>query len=173
METKHVNDFVDWLETEMAARRWRPVDLAEVAGIYQASLSKILRRERGVGPEVANDIAKALGYPPDYVFRQAGLLPPMPDEVGGEPSESYRIQAAWILDIMKSLNEDERQHLVDYALMVFRRGDRAAAEPPKPELEDVTEWTTIQVDRKKLRELTRLFDLLTNEANKAVHSSTP
>lgn len=167
MDAKQANDFVDWLEAEMAARRWRPVDLAEVAGIYQASLSKILRRERGVGADVATDIAKALGYPPDYVFRRAGLLPRIPDEVDGEPSEAYRVQAAWILDIMKSLTEDERQHLIDYALMIFRRGDRAAGEPPKPEPADVANWATIQIDRNKIRELAWLFEQLATEANKA------
>ncbi len=34
-----------------------------------------MNKERAPGPEACSDIARALNYPPDLVFRKAGLLP--------------------------------------------------------------------------------------------------
>lgn len=73
-------EFAEWLKKEMEKRGLRQVDLARRTGIGTGQISRILNMERGVGPESAVAIARALKIPPETVFRKAGLLPPAPDE---------------------------------------------------------------------------------------------
>jgi transcriptional regulator with XRE-family HTH domain len=77
-------DFPEWLETELKKRGWRPSDLAQAAGLYPATVNRVLNRERQAGPDVCNAIARALGQPPEKIFRLAGLLPPLPPAVEEE-----------------------------------------------------------------------------------------
>lgn len=69
-------DFAAWLEEQINARGWKPVDLAKAAGQYPATINRILNRERNAGPDVCIAIADALHQDPVLVFRLAGLLPP-------------------------------------------------------------------------------------------------
>jgi transcriptional regulator with XRE-family HTH domain len=73
-----------WIEEQLQKRDWRPADLARVAGIKDATLSRILNETRQAGPDVCNAIAKALDEPPEKVFRLAGILPPLPPPVEEE-----------------------------------------------------------------------------------------
>ena len=66
---------VDYLEDELHRRNWRPADLARAAGVPDATISHILNGSRRAGPDVCNAIARALGEPPERIFRLAGLLP--------------------------------------------------------------------------------------------------
>lgn len=106
--------FVKWLEEEMAARKWRPADLARAGGLYTSTLSKILNEDRQPGPDVCLSIAKAFDIPPDIVFRQAGLLPKLP---GPEQDPTFQD----ILDVVKNMTPKERAELLDYALFRFRK----------------------------------------------------
>lgn len=106
--------FVEWLEGELAARNWRPADLARVAGISTGALSSVLTGSRNVGSDMANAIAVGLGLPPDTVFRRAGLLPPQPG-----PERDPTLQE--LLEIMRNLSPDERREVTDYALFRYRR----------------------------------------------------
>jgi len=72
-------DFVEWLNKEIEQRFWRPADLAKAANLYPSTIAKVLARDRQPGPEVCLAIAKALKMPPEEVFRQANLLPPLPE----------------------------------------------------------------------------------------------
>ncbi len=107
--------FTDWLDEELARRNWRPADLARAAGISSATISHLYSGARKPGPEVAVAIAKGLNLPPEYVFRQAGLLPPRT-----EVEEDLSFQQ--ILAIMQDMTEEERKEIVDYALFRLRRG---------------------------------------------------
>lgn len=108
------DNFSAWLEDELAARNWKPADLAMRAGITQAAISNILNGNREIGAKAALAIAGALNLPPDRVFREAGILPASP---GPERDPTFQE----LLDIMKNLPPDERQEILDYALYRFRR----------------------------------------------------
>jgi transcriptional regulator with XRE-family HTH domain len=75
-----MESFSDWLERELAARDMRPADLARLANIGDATLSRILNGSRNAGPDACLSIAQALKMPPEIIFRLAGLLPPAPAE---------------------------------------------------------------------------------------------
>lgn len=107
-------DFAAWLEGELAARNWRPADLARAADLPQATVGNVINGNREVGLKVALAIAGALGLPPDTVFRRAGLLPAQP---GPERDPTFQE----ILEVMRSLSPDERREIVDYALFRYRR----------------------------------------------------
>lgn len=66
-----------WLQTQIDMHGWRQAELARRAGIQPATLNRIINGTRNMGPEVAGQIAKALGIPPEEVLRRAGLLPPV------------------------------------------------------------------------------------------------
>ena len=75
VECFQMETFEEWLEAELKTRGWRSAELAREAGIADATLSRILLSTRKAGPKVCVALASALGYPPEYVFRRAGLLP--------------------------------------------------------------------------------------------------
>ena len=71
------NDFSTWINKELQERDWSQSDLARASGLHRATISKLLSYADQVpSPETLNGIAKAFNYPPEYVLRQAGLLPP-------------------------------------------------------------------------------------------------
>lgn len=111
------NGFADWLEEELAARGWKPADLARASKLSSATVSRILNGDRNAGSDVALAIAKGLNLSADFVFRQAGLLPPQP---GPDRDPSFQE----IAEIMRNMTEDERREVVDYALYQFRRRNR-------------------------------------------------
>ena len=108
--------FVEWLETELAARNWRPADLARVANISTGALSSVLTGTRNVGTDMAKAIAVGLDVPADLVFRRAGLLPPQP---GPERDPTFQELA----EILRNMTEEERREVRDYALWRFRRNN--------------------------------------------------
>lgn len=106
--------FISWLEDEMAARNWRPADLARAADIYPSTLANVLNGLRNPGPDLLVALARGLNVPPEFVFRQAGLLPAEPG-----PEEDMSFQQ--IRAIMQDMTAEERREIVDYALFRLRR----------------------------------------------------
>lgn len=74
------NNFINWLEVELRNRGWSRAELARRANLNQSSLSMIWSGQRKPGNDLCEAIAHALGYPPETVYRAAGLLPPA-DEI--------------------------------------------------------------------------------------------
>lgn len=109
--------FVEWLEGELARKSWKPADLARAANISTGGLSHVLNGERRLGPDMALAIARALGVPPEVVFRKSGLLPELP---GPERDPTFQE----LLEVVKNMSVEERQEILDYALWRFRRRDR-------------------------------------------------
>lgn len=68
-------DFSDWLIVELDNRGWSQSDLARAASVNPSSISHLVNRNRFPGNEICQAIARAFGYPPETVFRAAGLLP--------------------------------------------------------------------------------------------------
>ena len=108
-----ISDLPTWLEHEMKTRRWRPADLAKAAGIYPATLARVLNGDRKAGPDVCKGLARALEVPPDWVFRLAGLLPELP---GTEDDLTLKE----INEIAKNLSLDERREAREYLLWRYR-----------------------------------------------------
>jgi transcriptional regulator with XRE-family HTH domain len=74
-------DFPQWLEEERAKRNWSQADLSRHAGISRQVVSDYEGRKRKYFDEgILTKIAHAFKYPPEIVFRAAGLLPTNPDE---------------------------------------------------------------------------------------------
>ena len=67
--------FSEWLRKEINNRNWTQAELAERSSVPSATISRIINNTRDPGPEIANKLAKALNYPPELLFRKAGLLP--------------------------------------------------------------------------------------------------
>jgi transcriptional regulator with XRE-family HTH domain len=70
-----MEQFVNWLQEELDDRGWSQAELARRSKMTTATISHIFTGERRPGPETCTGIATALKYPPEVVFRKAGLLP--------------------------------------------------------------------------------------------------
>ncbi len=88
--------------------RARPALARRRSVIYIPARASLGQKWRWRLPKVCN-------LPPEYVFRQAGLLPPRT-----EVEEDLSFQQ--ILAIMQDMTEEERKEIVDYALFRLRRG---------------------------------------------------
>lgn len=95
-----MENFAFWLETQLKNRDWQVSDLARKAGVYVASVSRILNGTRKPGPGICLNIARALNLPPEEVFRRAGLLPPQPG-VDAEAEE--------MVHLFQQLEKDKRK----------------------------------------------------------------
>jgi len=69
-------EFITWLIDQMNRRGWNNSELARRAGIGPSGISMIINEQRAPGVDFCRAVARALGLPPETVFRQAGLLPP-------------------------------------------------------------------------------------------------
>jgi transcriptional regulator with XRE-family HTH domain len=99
------NNFNDWVMSEMEKRNWSFADLSKKSGISQAHISKVFSGQRGIGNDFLNAISIALGYPPEYIFRKAGILPPLP-----ETTEQHQ-ELTYLFD---KFPEDEQKDLLSY-----------------------------------------------------------
>ncbi len=70
-----MENFVNWLLKEMNVRGMSQADLARSSGLSRTAISKIISGSRDPGPDACTGIASAFNFPPDIVFRKAGLLP--------------------------------------------------------------------------------------------------
>ena len=86
------SDFIAWIENELQIRNWRQADLAKRAHLDSAAVSMLISGRRKPGEVTCKAIANALGYPTEYVMRQAGLLPPIPDENPDHVRAAYQLQ---------------------------------------------------------------------------------
>lgn len=73
-------NFLSWLQAQLAERNWTQAELARRSGISTASISRIFSGARNTGTDVCQAIALALRLPPDELYRRAGLLPNIPDD---------------------------------------------------------------------------------------------
>jgi transcriptional regulator with XRE-family HTH domain len=71
-------EFINWLWSEINNRKWGQIDLAKASGLSRGAVGNVLRGERSPGKIFLIKIAKGLGYPPEFVYRKAGLFPQDP-----------------------------------------------------------------------------------------------
>ena len=74
--TTDLIDFSDHLLNILNLLNLSQVELAKKARLDKSIISRLINRERKPTPETLISISKAINYPPEEVFRWAGLLPP-------------------------------------------------------------------------------------------------
>lgn len=99
-------EFANWLLEQIEQRAWDQAELSRRSGVTSAQVSRIFTGERQAGPMVCRKLARALGLPPEAVFRQAGLLPKARPQVEGEDE---------LLHLYGELSGDDRQRLLAIA----------------------------------------------------------
>lgn len=99
---ENIINFSDWLLLELNDREWTQADLARKAKIKTATLSRIMTGARNAGKQTAESIATALDYPPEFVFRMAGILPPDREK---NPTDEE------LLHLYNQLDPDEQEEI--------------------------------------------------------------
>ncbi len=107
-----MESFGSWLLQQIESKQWRQADLARASNLDSAVISNLVNGRRGPGEDTCRAIAKALGLPPEEVFRAAGLLPPKP-----ETDE----QTERLLHLYNQMTDDEREEWVALGEFVFSR----------------------------------------------------
>jgi len=120
------NGFVQWLQEQLDARGWTAQEMAQRAGLAQATVSNVLNRKRSAGVEFVRAIADVLDVSQIDVFRIAGLIDEELLDDAKAAQEYLRLLAA-IKD------DDERQAAIDTVETVLRRvAERRKAAEAKP-----------------------------------------
>lgn len=130
-------DFSDWLQKEIDERGWTQADLARAARVNRQVINTYINRQRMKPDEdILQSIARAFGYPDEFVFRAAGLLPQLPDrrtaaqEILGhkaaELSETQLDELIAYIDFIQSRDERLTDRRTDY-----RKETREGAAPPE------------------------------------------
>ena len=107
-------DFIAWLEDQLKERGWSMADLSRESGLSDGHISYIFSRQRKAGTEALEAIAKALRLPIEYVFRQAGLLPPTKEELD-------ELELEWDQIFSNALSDQERKELLERARFELQR----------------------------------------------------
>jgi len=97
-------DFNNWLIAELKDRGWSIRELARRAKVSHATINGVLVNKSDPGPDLCNGLARALGTPPERVFRIAGLLPAQ--IIGDENSEQE------ILDYYRDLGHSGQRQVL-------------------------------------------------------------
>lgn len=108
-------DFSMWLIDQLDAHRMSQNDLARRTGISNAQISRIITRQSSPGTDVCNAIARALGHPPETVFRVAGLLP--------QKSNSNPITDL-IMHRVSMLPEHRQRNVLEYIDFISEQDER-------------------------------------------------
>ena len=108
--------FSEWLNEELKQRKWIQADLARESGLPDATVSRILSGDRGVGKKSIARIALAFGYRVGVVAEAAGLGQ---DSGTDDPASFTRL-----MEVARSLPDEDLQELTYIAL--GKRERRAA-----------------------------------------------
>lgn len=100
-------DIVTWLNDELNRRGWSNSELHRRSGMANSTISMVLGGQKKPGWDFCAAIARALGEPPEKIFRLAGLLPPLP------ASDDTLLQE--LLELAGNLSPQSREELLTYA----------------------------------------------------------
>jgi len=108
-------NFSDWLRVEVENRGWSFRELGRRAGLSSGAVSQVITGANFPGPEFCNGVARALGVPPERVFREAGLLPAV--IIGTDNDEKKKeLDEYW-----RYLTGEERDTLATIAKAFYER----------------------------------------------------
>lgn len=96
--------FVEWLQSELDSRGWRPIDLIKKSGIDSGLLSKIQSGERRPGLDTCRAIARAFSMRDVDVLRIAGLIDEKPPH--DENAENLLVE-------FYKLSDEDRRFVLD------------------------------------------------------------
>ncbi len=107
-----LESFWEWAEQERRRRglSWRAVE--KRGGVGNATVSRRANDMSNPTVTVCEALARAFNLPKEEVFRQAGLLPNLPDEESEERELLYRISG---------LDESGRARVADYVEYLYQR----------------------------------------------------
>lgn len=71
-----MSELVKWLKGRLREDGWSYNELARRAGLSSGGISIVMTQRQNPGVEFCRGVARALGEPPEKLFRLAGLLPP-------------------------------------------------------------------------------------------------
>lgn len=97
--------FNDWLLSKLEERGWSQADFARASKITTSAISKYMQG-RTPNEEALRKIARAFRLPPEDVFRQAGILPPVTVEDAQLKELAY---------LATQLPDQELDDLIEYA----------------------------------------------------------
>jgi len=72
-----MEDFSDWLQTQLNNRNWKKSDLARRSGVSAAQITRIIKREQQPGIESLDAFSHALHESPITLYTAAGLYKPI------------------------------------------------------------------------------------------------
>lgn len=98
-------DFIDWVLSEMQARRIRRIDISRAGKISSGHVSHVLNRESMAGVDFCRAIAKTFEMSEHEVFYRAGISSEKP----------MMVDQPWMLDVLEAarkLAPDERKDAI-------------------------------------------------------------
>lgn len=108
--------FAEWLRVQLLMRGWTQAELAKRGGIQASSVSQVINGTRGVGTEFCLAVARAFRIPAAEVYREAGLLPPAPEQVA--------LRRIWAL--LQTMNAAQLEEVDHYARYLVERDPQPA-----------------------------------------------
>jgi len=122
MNGQHL-DFTEWLNTEVVEKRgWSFRQFADRAGSTIGTVSRVMNQHQEPSADFCHGVARALGLPPERVFRKAGLLPP---HIIGERDADRKNE---LLDYYESLRDEDRDTAVALIRILYEQRGPYAAE---------------------------------------------
>jgi len=118
-------NIADWLRKKIEEAGISQAELSRLSGISPTHITKVLNGERGLSGHSLMAISKALGTSPENIYREAGLLPPVPKNI--EQQEE-------LLYLFDQLPPDEKDELLSYLqikLTLLERSGKITSSPSK------------------------------------------
>lgn len=103
-----IENFLTWLDLELADRQITDSELARRGGISHAAISRA-RHGQLPGWEACKGIARGLNLPPEIVLRAAGHLPAFPE------MDPVKAEMIMILDMA---DENQKKEILHYARFI-------------------------------------------------------
>jgi len=107
-----MDDFLIWLNDELASRSWSYNTLAKRAGLSTSAVHATVTGKNKITWEFCASVSKAFGVPTETVFRKAGLLSPIPNQ---EKIKDLN-------DLAKNMSESDLDEVLFYARCRYQRG---------------------------------------------------
>ena len=115
MDTKERDSFawVEWIVEEREKREWSQADLARKVGVTRQTINDYESRRRTSPDEkILVKISQTFGYPPEFLSRLAGQLPPALEMT--EDMEQIMREA-------EKLNKEDQQEVLAFIRMKQNR----------------------------------------------------
>jgi transcriptional regulator with XRE-family HTH domain len=143
-------DFITWVANETRLRGWSDSELARRISKSQATVSRIMNRERNPTWDFCAGVARAFGLPADDVFRRAGLLPSLPPEVAEERQANR---------LLRQMDPERRRIALDMLRVLAGQGHAPAATNEKIDFSTLPPVQISEAERTAVTACwTRLFE---------------